>query len=264
MKRRVPSLPILRHAGRIAVAALALIVAGHPRAIADTLVLQGSSTFNATLAQSLAKAVEAETGHTLEIFSNRSNIGLLAALEGKADLAMLSTGLEKEIDLVRGANPHLPFERLRAFEIGSTRAALVVHPENPVRRATLDEIGRILSGALTNWSELGGPDLPIRIVANRDGGGVLASVEAQLLGSARMSAPNQIRVQIGTQVVRVVAQEPGALGLTQLSHARDANVRELATDLAIVQKLSLVTLGEPTTAARAIIDAMRRLALSAP
>ena len=72
----------------------------------------------------------------------------------------------------------------------------------------------MLTGEISNWRQLGGPDLPIRIVAVREGGGVLASVEATLLGGAHISARDVIRVQVGTQIVKVVAQEPGAFGIT--------------------------------------------------
>jgi hypothetical protein len=88
---------------------------------------------------------------------------------------------------------------------------------------------------------------------------VLASVEARLLDGSHISAPDMIRVQVGTQVVRVVAQEPGAIGITQLTMVNSSAV-EMITDQPIEQVLSLVSLDDPSPAAIAIIDAFRRMA----
>ena len=223
-----------------------------------TLVLQGSTTFNTTVVERFGQAVEGETGLKLVVIPNKSSLGLLALLARNASLAMLSTALENEIELLREANPGLPFERLRSFEITRTRAAFVVHPSNPIRSLPLDSVRRILAGEITSWKQLGGGDLPIRVVAVRQGGGVLASVESRLLGKEHISAPDTIRVQVGTQIVTVVGQEPGAFGITQLSVVKASNAAELATDAPIEQILSLVSLDAPSADAVSVIDALRR------
>jgi phosphate transport system substrate-binding protein len=252
-------------ASRGCAAVLALLLAfvsGVGPAWSEVVVLQGSTTFTTTVAGPHTKQVEAETGLSLDLVPNKSSLGLLALLEKRADLAMLSTKLPYEVDFLRESDPELPFDRLVTFEIARTRVAFVVHPGNPVRRASLKDIRRILTGEITNWKSLGGADLPLRVVAVRQGGGVLGTVESELLGAGHITAPDVIRVQVGTQVVRVVAQEPGALGITQLSIVNASGSVELATDLPIEQVLSLVSLGEPTPRAALVIDAMRRIANS--
>jgi phosphate transport system substrate-binding protein len=246
--------------GKLIVALMMAGLTGIGAARADNIVLQGSTTFATGLAQPSAAAVEALTGVRLQIIPNRSSMGLLALLDHKADLAMISTTLERECEILRKSDPALPLQRLKAFEITRTRAALVIHPDNPVRMARLQDVAKILTGEFSNWKQLGGPDLPIRVVAVREGGGVLASVEARLLGAAHISAPNAIRVQVGTQIVRVVAQEPGAIGITQLAIVKSSSAVELATDEEIEQVLSLVSLDDPSPAAVAIIGAFRRIA----
>ncbi len=173
---------------------------------------------------------------------------------------MISTTLDREVEILRKSDPDLPLQRLKAFEITRTRAALVIHPDNPVRTARLQDVGKILTGEITNWKQLGGPDLQIRVVAVREGGGVLASVEARLLGATHISAPDTIRVQVGTQIVRVVAQEPGALGITQLAIVKSSSAVEMITDERIEQVLSLVSLDDPSPGATATIEAFRRIA----
>jgi ABC-type phosphate transport system substrate-binding protein len=242
---------------------LALMLAG-PAGIdaahSDNLVLQGSTAFTTALVEPFASRVEAETGLHLDITPNKSSLGLMAVLERKAELAMISTNLGREVEIVRKLDPGLPFEDLQVFEVTRSHAAFVVHPDNPVRHARLADITKILTGEISNWKQLGGLDLPIRVVAVREGGGALASVEAVLLGAAHISAADPIRVQMGTQVVRVVAQEPGALGITQLAIVKSSSAVELITDERIDQVLSLVSLDDPSPNAIAIIEAFRRAA----
>src|SRR5262245_47949558 len=150
-------------------------------AMADTLVLQGSTTFNRRLMDPFKSEIESKSGHELTVIPNKSTPGLIALLEGRAHLAMISASLESEIALLRKSMPGLQFDSLRAFDISRTRVAIVVHKTNPVRRATLDQVARILQGRIINWKSLAGLDLPIRVILVGGGGGVTTVVEGELL-----------------------------------------------------------------------------------
>lgn len=231
--------------------------------LADTAILrlQGSTTFNSELMKEHLRDIEAAAGVSITVVANKSSLGLMALFEGEADLAMISTRLANEIGVLKRAKPGLALDRLLDFEVARTRAALIVHPGNPVRAIGDDGLRRILLGEAASWLEFGGPDLPIRVVAVREGGGVVATVEAALLGpGGHIAAPDQIRVQNGPQIVRVVEQESNALGITQVKLVLGRQVRELETTHPLEQLLFLVSLGEPTPAMRAVIDACRAAA----
>jgi len=228
----------------------------------DTVVMQGSTTFNNHLLARFQSAIEATAGASLTVLPSKSSLGLLALFEKRGDIAMISAPLENEVAALRKSNPDLPFDQLRLFEITRTRMAFAIHPNNTAHSTTLNVMRRVLLGEITNWSVLGGPDLPIRVVMVREGGGVPASIENELLGGAHINTPNPIIVQISSQVLKVVAQEPSALGLAQLSILLRSGLPELKTDKAIEQRLSLVTLGEPSPAVKKVIDATRKIANS--
>jgi phosphate transport system substrate-binding protein len=237
------------------------VMAASP-AWADTLLIQGSTTFNSRLMVPDQGAIEAASRQKLSLVPNKSSLGLMALLEGRADLAMISTSLESEVALLRKAHPELPFERLRSFNIAATRIAFAVHPSNPVRSTDAETLRRVLRGEIGNWRQLGGRDLPIRVVVVRDGGGVQLSVESELLHGRRITPMHPIPMQIGTQVVKVVQQEPGALGLAQLGVLRQFELPELTTDKVVEQQLNFVTLGEPGPNVTAVIAATRRVSLA--
>jgi phosphate transport system substrate-binding protein len=228
-------------------------------AAADTLVVQGSTTFNRRIMLAHQAAIEVASGHTLTVIPNKSTPGLVALFEGKAQMAMISAPLASEIEELRKLAPAMPSERLHAFEIMATRIAIGVHPSNPVRQASLDDVKRILLGEITNWKALGGPDLPIR-VALAGGGGIAAVIKSELLEGRPVAAPDVIDASTPDQLIHVMEQSPEVVGFAQLSLVKRRNIPEIVTDRPLETTLSLVTLDEPTPATQAVIDAARRLA----
>jgi len=204
--------------------------------------------------------IEAITGHQLTVIPNKSTPGLIALLEGRAHMAMISAPLETEIALVRKVMPGLPFDKLRAFEIDRTRVAFAVNRANPVRAASLDQIADIMLGKIVNWNALGGPDLPIRVVLVGGGGGLTVAVESGLLGGREVLAPNKLYVNTPVQLIQIVGQERGAIGFAQLALVQKMKSPELKTDKPFEQALYLVTFGEPTPAMQSVIDAAKAIA----
>lgn len=230
---------------------------------AQTFVIQGSTTFTHRIMEPYQDAIEAASGHKLTVVPNKSSLGLLALFDKRADFAMISGPLAGEIARLRPKHPELAFDHLRTFQIWSTRMAFAVNKKNPVRQLTSEQMRAILLGTTTNWREVGGSDLPIRVIHVRDGGGVQASIEQELLDGKSVSAPEAIPVQISSQVVKIVEQMPEGLGLSQLSIVKGANVAELKLDGAIEQHLTLITLGEPTPDMLKVIEAAREIASTA-
>jgi phosphate transport system substrate-binding protein len=227
---------------------------------AQNFIVQGSTTFTHRIMEPYQTAIEASSGHQLTVVPNKSSLGLLALFDKRADFAMISGPLQTEIDGLKQANPDLPYDQLHSVEISNTRMAFAVNQDNPVREMTRDTMRAILLGEITDWNQVGGHDLKIRVVQVRKGGGVQASIEGDLLGGKAVTAPNPILVQISSQVVKVVEQLPEALGLSQLSIVKNSNTAELKLDHPIEQHLNLITLGDPSREMLKVIDAARVIA----
>ena len=205
-------------------------------------------------------AIEALSNHELTLIPNKSMPGLIALLEGRAHMAMISASLKSEIDALQQVMPGLAYDRLQAHQVLNTRVAFGIHPSNRVRKASLNQIRKILLGEITNWSALGGAELPIRVVLVGGGGGVTTVIESELLSGQRVHGPHVIYVKTPVQLVQVIEQEPGAIGFAQLALTKQRGLPELVTEQPIEQTLSLVTLGDPTAAMDAVIQATRRAA----
>jgi phosphate transport system substrate-binding protein len=242
--------------GRLAIVIAALFATSI--AAAQPIVVQGSTTFNRRVMEPHQAEIEAASGQRLTVIPNKSTPGLVALFEGRAQMTMISAPLANEIEELQKVLPNCSCQRLKAFEVASTRIAIGVHPSNPVRQASLDTLRKVVRGEITNWRDLGGPDLPIRL-ALAAGGGIVAVVEAELLGGQRPGLKNIIYVNTPVQLVQVMEQEPGVLGFAQLGLVKQRGIPEITTDRPLQTTLNLVTLDEPTPAMNAVIQAARRV-----
>lgn len=222
--------------------------------------IQGSTTFNAQIIKPFQSRIQSRSGITLEVLPNKSVYGLIAVLEKRADMAMISADMASEVAAARIKSPALPYDQLKSFQIDLTRVAFVVNRSNPLRSLSHAQVRAILTGEIGNWKSLGGPDKQIRVVATQNGGGTVAAVRAQLLDQEQISAPNAIRLESPGHVIKVVEQEEGAFGITQLGLATKSGTIILDTGPAVEQQLNFVTLGEPSPKARAVIETARSLA----
>jgi len=226
------------------------------------LKVQGSTTFNSEILSIHRPAIEKVVGRTLSIVANKSSWGLLALVEKRVDVAMISAPLDAEVQAARKLGPEFSYDDLRAHPIGMTRVAFISHPSNPVQSLPLETVIQILKGEITNWSAVNGPDLPILVVAVKEGGGTVVSLRANALGDAPLAA-GAIRLESAHHVLKAVSQEPRAIGIAQLRVAREAKAREIETGRHVEQVLSFVTRGEPSPEVAALIHATRAIASDA-
>lgn len=93
----------------------------------------------------------------ISVTGGGSGTGIAALLNGTVDIANASRRISSdELQQAQAKGIH-PEE----FVIARDAIAVIVNPENPVSRLTLQQISAIYSGKVNNWQELGGEDRPI-------------------------------------------------------------------------------------------------------
>lgn len=102
--------------------------------------------------------------------------------------------------------------------------ALIVNKENPVGLLTMNEIGEILQGKITRWSQLASPDTSsIRIVFDNAGSSTVNFMRERFMphGGRISDNPHAFAQENNQQVFDVVRQHPDALGIISVSWLGD-------------------------------------------
>ena len=89
--------------------------------------------------------------------------------------------------------------------------------------------------------------------------GVRLTTQNVLLGGEPIAASSETRVTNPDDVLKAVAEDRGALGITQAALVRQHGLPELNIGTFVAQPLYLVSLDEPTNAMREVIAATRRV-----
>ena len=55
-------------------------------------------------------------------------------------------------------------EDVREEQMDLSGLVVIAHPSNPVNELTTDQIRKIYSGELTNWNQVGGPDIAVKVM----------------------------------------------------------------------------------------------------
>jgi phosphate transport system substrate-binding protein len=228
-------------------------------ASAETVRINGSAGLVEQLLVLHQHEIEQKTGHRLQIEPSRADVGLLALFDGKADLAIVAASPDDVIALLKEIKPELPYGRLRSFLVSETRVAYAVNPHNPIRSITRAKLRQVLTGQIDNWRELGGPDLPIRVVSLSGAGGARLTTQDVILGGIPIAARSETRVAIPEDVTKVVAEDLSALGIAQAALVNRSRLPELRMEGPIRQQFYLVSLGEPVEAARSVVTMIRSL-----
>ena len=99
-------------------------------------------------------------------------------VDGKADLIICVAPSEEQ--LAYAAQNGVELEMV---EIGKDAFVFIVNSDNPVSDISVDQIRGIYSGEITNWKELGGPNVPIAAMRRNEGSGSQSALENLMGGT---------------------------------------------------------------------------------
>lgn len=106
----------------------------------------------------------------------------------------------------------------------------VVNADNPVDCLTTEQVQKIYIGEITNWSEVGGDDLPIvPFQRNAEAGSQTAMLKLVMKDLPMMDAPaDYVRGEMGDLIEAVAAYDgtPAAIGYTVYYYANDMKMAD--------------------------------------
>ncbi|WP_445768720.1 phosphate ABC transporter substrate-binding/OmpA family protein [Rheinheimera sp.] len=213
-------------------------------AAAPQLRIHGSNTVGEKLAPVLIEAFLAQQGATafnwqqqnaeverllsftagsqhqqVQLHAHGSSTAFKDLLGNKADIGMSSRRVTVDEvskaklnlgDLSKIGNEHI---------IALDGLAIIVNQNNPLKAISTEMLARVFSGEISRWSELGGPELPIVLLARDDNSGTFDTFNSLVLKkyAKQLSAKAQ-RFESSTDLSVAVSQHEAAIGFIGLNY----------------------------------------------
>ena len=179
-------------------------------ALSGTVTTDGSTSMQKVIG-SLGEAFqEANSGVTVTYNPTGSSSGIKAVQEGRCDIGLASRALKDE-EKQSG---------LESTTLALDGIAIVVHPDNPVSDLDLETIGKIYTGEITNWKDVGGADGEIVLIGREAGSGTRDGFES--ITDTKDACKYRQELTSTGDVIATVSQNPNAIGYASLSAVKDS------------------------------------------
>ena len=214
-----------------------------PSCVGGRLTLEGSTAF-APAATQIGRAYHRTCpGASISVDAS----GTFNGLNGLEGVGTQKGQAASNLAMSDGRAPGYP--ALVPHPVGVIVFTVVVNKQDGVFKLTAAQLRDIYRGAITNWSRLGGPDLPIHIISRDYQSGTRRAFQQKILLGRQEMAPTShdcvhqdvgpaspvISCQVGATMALLqnVARIPGAIGYAQAADAtasRNTNIQLVQID----------------------------------
>ncbi len=202
-------------------AALAALLVGFSlttaSAFADTSITVAGSTALLPLAKDAAGAYQAANPSVkIAVSGGGSGTGINQAAAKAIDIG--------DSDILAPSQPSLVDNKVAVIGF-----AVITNPDVKVKNLSRKQIQDIFSGKVSNWSQVGGPDLKIVVVNRTRGSGTRVVFEKTVIAPEKVTEGGLTEDATGT-VVSVLKQTPGAISYAAFSGIKDQPVTAVSID----------------------------------
>lgn len=182
----------------------------------ETVSTDGSTSMEKVIAYLSEEYMAQNSNVKITYNPTGSGSGIQAVTEGRCDIGLSSR------DLTEDEKAGLT-EKVIAID----GIAIIVNPENPIKNLSVEQIGKIYRGEISNWKDVGGNDSPIVCIGREAASGTRDGFES-ITDTKDKCKYNQELTSTG-DVVQTVSSNPIAIGYASLASVKD-NVKTLTVD----------------------------------
>ena len=204
--------------------ALALAGLTVSTAQAGNITVKGSDTLLVLSQRWAEEYMKKNPGVTIQVTGGGTGTGIAALINGTTDIANASRRIKSEEKAAAVAAKHPPVE----FPVAMDALSIVVNTQNPVSSLTLIQVGKIYSGYINNWKQVGGPDHAIVRYTRESSSGTYSFIKDEVL-KGRDYAPDCQTMPGTSAVAEAVTRDAWGIGFGGVSYfANIAGVRILS------------------------------------
>ncbi len=190
--------------------------------ISGTVNCSGATSFQSLVESAAQQFEDANPDVTVAITGGGSGQGLSDVKDGKAQIGRSDVFAEEKLDASDAAN--LVDNTVAVVGMGP-----IVNSNVDVDDLTIEQLKGIFTGAITDWSEVGGTAGKIQVIERKAGSGTRATFEAAVLAGEKAPetfAPVAEEDSSGTVVEKIQATE-GSISYLAFSYFDDAKFKAL-------------------------------------
>lgn len=194
--------------------ALALTFSGNLYAN-EFIQIKGSDTL-INLVQRLSEVyMQKNGGIDIAVTGGGSGTGIAALLNQKTDIADASRSI-KDKEIKKAASKGI---NVKSAVIAMDGLSVIINPANPINHLTVDEVGKIFRGEVTNWKQVGGPDRAITLYGRQSNSGTFVFFRKAVVKADYSQKMN--RMNGNAQIVEAVKRDKGGIGYVGVGYVKD-------------------------------------------
>lgn len=187
-----------------------------------SLMIAGSDSEVNLVTRLVEEFMNANSGVSLAVTGGGSGVGISSLIDGDIDLANSSRPMkDSELEALATAQG----EEAYAVRFAIDGLAVVVNEDNPVSELTVDQVGAIYRGEITNWSEVGGADLAITLFGRQSTSGTYVFFMETVVKDDY--SPEMRNLPGTADIVEAVAGDVGGIGYAAIGYAEKDGVKAL-------------------------------------
>ena len=183
--------------------------AEEPAALSGAVATNGSTSMEKVIGALSEQFMADNSGVSVTYDATGSGAGIEAASNGSADIGLSSRSLKDEENA----------SGLVGTTVALDGIAVIVNPANGVEDLTVEQIAKIFTGEITDWSELGSEAGAISCIGREAGSGTRDGFES-ITKTKDACKMDQELTSTGA-VIEAVAGNPNAIGYASLSALKD-------------------------------------------
>ena len=191
---------------------------------AQVLQIEGSTTVGPIGAAFAEEFMEMYPHVAITVKKTGSGDGAAALVDNRCDIAMMSRFMKEKEYQKAVANSVMPV----AHAVANDGVCVIVHPSNPVKELTSEQVRNIYMGHINNWKELGGADQQIVPISRDTSSGTYETFHKLVMKKKKM-ADNVEYVNANPQAHARVKSTTAAIGYVGLGFL-DSHVKALKID----------------------------------
>jgi phosphate transport system substrate-binding protein len=201
---------------------LTMSAVGVAHAARGGITVKGSDTMVILVQRWAESYMGNHKGAVIQVTGGGSGTGIAALINGTTDVCMASRPMkEDERRKLRDR-----FQTMgNQIAVAKDGLSIYLHESNPIRELSLAQLRSLYTGEVTNWKELGGPDVPVTLYSRENNSGTYVYFKDNVL-LGRDYSPRCQTLPGTAAVVNAVARDRNGIGYGGAAYGR--GVREAA------------------------------------